>query len=63
VLSMASLVDASGQIGGGPLVGTIATRMGIPFGLTISAFLLTPVLPFYAFLYRKLNGTTKSEQA
>ena len=63
VLSMASLVDASGQISGGPLVGSIATRMGIPFGLTISALLLAPVLPFYAFLYRKLNSTTKSEQA
>jgi DHA3 family tetracycline resistance protein-like MFS transporter len=62
VLSMASLVDASGQIGGGPLVGAIATRMGIPFGLTISALLLTPVLPFYAFLYRRLNGNSKSDQ-
>ncbi len=57
VLSMSSQVDAFGQIGGGPLVGGVANRMGIPCGLMLSAGLLVPVLPIYAFMLRKLNGS------
>ena len=56
VLSMSSLVDACGQIGGGPLVGGIANRMGVPFGLSLSAVFLMPVLPVYWALLRRLNG-------
>jgi DHA3 family tetracycline resistance protein-like MFS transporter len=56
VISMSSQVDAMGQIGGGPFVGSIANRMGIPSGLMVSAGLLTFALPIYAVLLRKLNG-------
>lgn len=44
VLSMSSLVDALGQVAGGPLVGLIAQRAGIQSGLLTSTFLLTPVV-------------------
>jgi len=44
VISMSSLVDAMGQIGGGPLVGVIARLISIPAGLYSSAALLSPVL-------------------
>lgn len=44
VISMSSLVDALGQIAGGPLVGIIAQRAGIQTGLLSSTFLLTPVI-------------------
>ena len=44
VISMSSLVDALGQIAGGPLVGLLAQRAGIQTGLLSSAFLLTPVI-------------------
>ena len=56
VISMSSQVDAMGQIGGGPFVGGIANRTGIPSGLMVSAGLLTFALPIYGVLLRKLNG-------
>lgn len=44
VLSMSSLVDAVGQIGGGPLVGVIANQFSTQSGLIASAVMLSPVL-------------------
>jgi DHA3 family tetracycline resistance protein-like MFS transporter len=44
VLSMSSLVDAVGQIGGGPLVGVIANQFSTQAGLIASAVMLSPVL-------------------
>ena len=44
VLSMSSLVDAFGQIGGGPIVGLVAQNNSIQAGLLFSAFLLSPVI-------------------
>ena len=46
VLSMSSLVDAFGQIGGGPIIGVIAQQASIQIGLLGSAVLLSPVLFF-----------------
>ncbi len=46
VLSMSSLVDAFGQISGGPVVGMIAQQMTIQAGLLSSALLLSPVIFF-----------------
>ena len=46
VLSMSSLVDAFGQIGGGPIIGVIAQQASIQIGLLGSALLLSPVLFF-----------------
>lgn len=48
VISMSSLVDAFGQITGGPLVGVIARLVSIPAGLYSSAALLSPVLLLFA---------------
>ncbi len=53
IVSLSSLVDATGQIGGGPLVGVIARQYSIQAGLLTSAFLLSPVLVLFAVLYRK----------
>lgn len=44
VISMSSLVDATGQIAGGPLVGLIARSAGLQSGLLTSACLLLPVI-------------------
>jgi len=46
VLSMGSLVDAVGQISGGPLSGLIANAYSLQSGLAASAILLSPVLVF-----------------
>jgi DHA3 family tetracycline resistance protein-like MFS transporter len=52
VLSMTSLVDAVGQIGGGPWVGWIARQVSMQAALLTSAGLLSPVL---AILGRRLK--------
>ncbi len=44
VLSMSSLVDAIGQISGGPFVGAIANQYATQSGLIASAVMLSPVL-------------------
>ena len=44
VISMSSLVDAFGQIGGGPIVGLVAQNNSIQAGLLFSAVLLSPVI-------------------
>lgn len=44
VISMSSLVDAFGQMAGGPLVGLIAQRFDMQTGLLSSVALLTPVV-------------------
>jgi DHA3 family tetracycline resistance protein-like MFS transporter len=49
VLSMSSLVDALGQIGGGPLVGLVAQNISIQTGLLFSAVLLSPVIGLLFF--------------
>jgi DHA3 family tetracycline resistance protein-like MFS transporter len=48
VLSMNSLVDAFGQIGGGPIVGVIARKVSITAGLLVSTIMLSPVLGLYS---------------
>jgi DHA3 family tetracycline resistance protein-like MFS transporter len=44
VLSMSSQVDAIGQIGGGPIVGMIASLVSVKVAITVSGLLLTPAL-------------------
>jgi DHA3 family tetracycline resistance protein-like MFS transporter len=61
IVSLSSLVDATGQIGGGPLVGVIARQYSIQAGLLTSAFLLSPVLILFAILYStKIDGGSSS---
>lgn len=44
VLSSFSQVNAFGQIGGGPLVGVVADRLGLRAALSASALLLSPIV-------------------
>ncbi len=61
VLSLSSQVDALGQIGGGPVLGLVAQKLGIQAGLFGSAVLLSPVLALFARLNRTAKTTTKEE--
>jgi DHA3 family tetracycline resistance protein-like MFS transporter len=45
VLSMSGQVDSLGQIISGPLLGSIANRFGIRYGLLGSVLILFPVIP------------------
>ena len=48
VFSLISQADALGQIGGGPVVGALATARSIRTALVASGVALTPVLGLYA---------------
>ena len=50
VLSMTGQADAIGQVVGGPPLGAVATRYGIPLALGMSAAILTPAAGIYARL-------------
>jgi DHA3 family tetracycline resistance protein-like MFS transporter len=52
VLSMNGQADAVGQVFGGPPLGALATRAGIPVALTVSALLLVPAAAVFARLRR-----------
>jgi DHA3 family tetracycline resistance protein-like MFS transporter len=54
MFSVTGQVDALGQIAGGPLVGAIG-NVSIRAALVVSASLLTPVVPLYAFASRRLK--------
>ena len=51
--SVKGQVDAIGQIGGGPIIGYIATSFTVRIALIVSAILLTPVLYLYNILLKK----------
>jgi DHA3 family tetracycline resistance protein-like MFS transporter len=53
VLSLTSQTDAVGQVVGGPPLGWLADRVGVPFALLVSALLLAPA----AALYRRVRPT------
>ncbi|AKU19284.1 hypothetical protein VV02_24575 [Luteipulveratus mongoliensis] len=50
VLSMNSQADAIGQVVGGPPLGALGSRSGIPVALVTSAFVLAPAAAVYARL-------------
>jgi DHA3 family tetracycline resistance protein-like MFS transporter len=52
MFSVSSQVDAIGQIGGGPAVGTIG-NVSIRAALVVSALILSPALPLYALAIRR----------
>ncbi len=61
VISMSSLVDATGQIGGGPIMGLIARNYSLQAGLFTSAFLLSPALILLWLIYmKKTDGGSSS---
>lgn len=53
--SVKGQVDAIGQIGGGPMIGYIATGFTIKTAIVVSAVLLTPVL----YLYKTILKSTR----
>jgi DHA3 family tetracycline resistance protein-like MFS transporter len=63
VISMSNLVDAMGQIAGGPLVGVIARLVSVPAGLFSSAALLAPVALLLSGQTRKEEGILPVETA
>jgi MFS transporter, DHA3 family, tetracycline resistance protein len=57
--SVKGQVDAIGQIGGGPVIGVIASNFTIKIAIMISAIILMPVL----FLYNNIMRKTKGEDS
>lgn len=53
ILSMRGQLDQLGQIVGGPVLGFLAARFSVPFGLTMAALLLLPSIPL---LLRSRSG-------
>ncbi len=62
IFSLSSLMDAIGQISGGPAIGGIARRFSIRSGLLGSTLLLTPVLPILGNILAKANKDKTKEQ-
>ena len=54
MFSVTGQVDAIGQIAGGPAVGAIGNA-SIRAALVLSALILSPVLPLYAYAIRRLR--------
>jgi len=54
LFSVSGQADAVGQIAGGPVVGAIGNR-SIRAALLTSALLLSPVLPLYGLVFRRLQ--------
>ena len=63
VLSMVSLVDAIGQIGGGPWVGWIANQLSMQTALLASTGLLSPVLLILGKRVKNEQGEETSSTA
>ena len=51
--SVKGQVDAIGQIGGGPVIGVVASSFTIKIAIIVSAILLTPVLLLYKIILNK----------
>ena len=53
VISMASQVDAFGQMAGGPPVGLVGDAFGVRAALVASGLILSPALALYARVLRR----------
>lgn len=60
VLSMSSLVDAIGQVAGGPLIGLIGNLSGVRVAITISSLSLTPILLLFNHTLRRSPVSTSA---
>jgi len=56
LFSIASQVDALGQVGGGPIAGAVAHTVSLRAALLCSACLLGPVFPLYEKTRQKLSN-------
>ena len=63
VLSMSGLVDAFGQIAGGPIVGAIGSAISLRAALVTAGAILTPVLPLFARSIRQSAPIAAEGQA
>lgn len=61
-LSMLGQLNSIGQISGGPLLGWIALKVGVPIGLVLSGFLVIPIIMIYGGFYLK-RSSEKMENA
>jgi DHA3 family tetracycline resistance protein-like MFS transporter len=52
-ISTVGLAHACGEIGGGPLIGSVSTAVGLRVGLGLATALLLPALPFYLLAARR----------
>lgn len=55
IFSAAGMIDAMGQIGGGPAIGYIGERVSIRAALTATSLLLSPILFFFLRGFRLLQ--------
>lgn len=62
MFSVSGQADAIGQIAGGPGVGAIGNR-SLRAALLTSAFLLTPVLPLYSAVFRRVQKADGKSEA
>ena len=46
ILSLTSQMDSLGQMGGGPVIGLLASAFSVPWAISVSALLLTPAMGF-----------------
>ena len=63
ILSLSGLVDAGGQIAGGPVVGAIGTYVSLRAALVTAGAVLTPVVPLLARTIRQAAPTEKAAAA
>jgi MFS transporter, DHA3 family, tetracycline resistance protein len=54
--SVKGQVDAIGQIGGGPVIGMIASNFTIKLAILVSAIILMPALFLYNHIMRRTRG-------
>jgi MFS transporter, DHA3 family, tetracycline resistance protein len=59
MFSVSSQIDALGQIGGGPILGSIGKIFSIRWALLAAALMLSPVLPLLGFL---VNWSKKADK-
>lgn len=58
-LSMASQVDAFGQVAGGPSIGAIGSKLGVTAALASSAIVLSPAILLFLRLRPSQTGSTE----
>jgi len=64
-LSMLGQLNSIGQISGGPLLGWIALKAGVPLGLVFSGVLVLPIIVIYGgfYLRQKHDKTTDKKKS
>jgi len=61
VLSMTGQIDAIGQMGGGPIIGTVGRLASIPVAILTGAAILFPSIPLFGVLLKADKQNQESE--